>query len=297
MQQNNEVLCGLMSTISYGLGIWEQIEGGSFALIFLNEPGKDILSGLVPENTFPSNPQIEKMFLSGLERQGEEVRVDVVGLAEKPFLARIFALSRTHICVHMHNPNYPFVVVNRNDKNQPLAGQQDSGMAPPLLAVEDAASIVSGYAEPGRKRMRSGAPEEQPKVIYSSMDYLVGGSNVNLPKVRTASLYDDLAVPVLQWDRQGKCLTANWPMLNLLELPDATTVDIDSCFEPESAEAVRKAITEIEKGRTMSFTIKTQKGQSLTLNLSCSNATSLLIAVMIAQNVEKEEMGRGSLTL
>jgi hypothetical protein len=254
--------------------------------VFLNKSGKEILAGLVPENTFPTNPQIEKMFLSGLERRGEEVRVDVVGLTAAPFLARIFALSATHVCVHMHNPTHPFVMVNGKPEETSLDGQ-DAARAPPLLAVEDAASIVSGYAEPGRKRMRSGAPEEH-KVIYSSMDYLVGGSNVNLPKVRTASLYDDLAVPVLQWDRQGKCLTANGPMLNMLELPDATTLDIDTCFQPESAARIRASIQEIERGRTMNFLVTTHQQLQLSVNLSCSHVTSLLIAVMILQQEPKD---------
>ena len=56
--------------------------------------------------------QDDAMLRAALAKKGTEMRVDVIGVSERPFLARMFAIGERQVAIHMHNPDHPLVVMS-----------------------------------------------------------------------------------------------------------------------------------------------------------------------------------------
>ena len=259
---------------------------GHIALLNYNQIAND----MVGETDMQATLQRDTALLySALAKGGEEVRVDVVGVGEKPFLVRIFAVSDRHLAIHMHNPEHPLVMIT------PQAGSEQSDPTrPPLLSVHVAAELVSSYAAPGRKKARheeeqmDGGVKDDDRSMVSfdlssrgSMEYAVGGMSPSLSDLRSrGSVYDDLAVPVAQWHATtGECVSANRFMLQLTGMPDASGVDLPRLVSVRAVGPLLARLAALPSGEPHTAALPLRLGGILSVRLSRSATTGLVIGV------------------
>ena len=209
----------------------------------------------------------------------------------------------------MHNPDHPLVVMS--PPPNAAAPSDDAAVGPPLISVHVAADLIGSYAQPGRKKMRTedGAPVNSMhgssldslegtfgSRSTGSMNYMVSSSG-NLPRMdlrSRGSVYDDLAVPVAQWDQSGACVSANQALLDLTGVPDASMASIGRLCMPENAEQVRTTMAALQDV-PQAVKLRLRDGRSMMLSISRSDTTGLVVGVIpCIPNLSEESKADGN---
>jgi len=260
----------LLSTLPFGVVVAEQQQDGGFNILAHNACAALILGEDVSPAKLGENEQICGMLANALAKGGEELRVDVLGVASSAFLARLFALSERHVCVHLHDPEHPLVVMNSGS---------EVPMPPPMLSVHAAADLVSSYHS-NRKR---GDPLDSRHHSKGSLEYMVSSSSGPALEIyrSRASIYDDLAVPVGQWTEVGDCMTANSAILSFTGQPDATAMDLPRFLTEESAERTKSMFRSLDSGGRSHLMLEMANGTSVRMNVSQSVTTGLYVGVLV----------------
>lgn len=201
-----DALGSLIDTIPFGCIVFERQASGQFLLIGANRIARDIAS-LTEEPALPL--EVIRTFNQVLSGNPRELQLNAAQLDGKGpfFLARVFRLSATIVCVHMHDAQHPLVLYE--------------GLSKTLAAAEannrDAKKRVRRPRSPPIKqehdRDEDVGVERHGVTVETAAPAIEGGEGGQ------AFNLDSLALRAVVWTLIGVCVAYNGACSTMFDAP------------------------------------------------------------------------------